>query len=170
MKHHPLAIVILVTIIAIIKCLRHQKDQHFVLTIDKYIIPQKFYCCLLLSYILFFMVMITTNTLHKIRSSSSSSSSSSSPSNFSYRRSFPAARGGETSSSSASHRTSRLVLASDLDNGFMRKALTVITDECDIYLFGGVDDELMTPMTPMITLRVRPPSQDVSVVSKGRGV
>ena len=165
MKHHPLAIVILVTIIAIIKFLRHQKDQHVVLTIDKYIIPQKFYCCLLLSYILFTMVMITTNTIHKIRSSSSSS-----PSNFSYRRSFPAARGGETSSSSASHRTSRLVLASDLDNGFMRKALTVITDECDIYLFGGVDDELMTPMTPMITLRVRPPSQDVSVVSKGRGV
>ena len=120
MKHHPLAIVILVTITAFIKSLRHQKDQHVVLTIDKYIIPQKFYCCLLLSYILFFIVMITTNTLHKIRSSSSSS-----PSNFSYRRSFPAARGGETSSSSASHRTSRLVLASDLDNGFMRKALTV---------------------------------------------
>ena len=120
MKHHPLAIVILVTIIAIIKSLRHQKDQHVVLTIDKYIIPQKFYCCLLLSYILFTMVMITTNTIHKIRSSSSSSSSSSA-SNFSYRRSFPAARGGETSSSS-SHRTSRLVLASDLDNGFIRKA------------------------------------------------
>ena len=52
----------------------------------------------------------------------------------------------------------------------MRKALTVITDECDIYLFGGVDDERMTPMAPMITLRVRPPSQDVSVVSNGRGV
>ena len=41
---------------------------------------------------------------------------------------------------------------------------------CEIYLFGGVDDERMTPMAPMITLRVRPPSQDVSVVSNGRGV
>ena len=92
-------------------CLNHWQIHH----------SAEVYCCLLLSYILFTMVMITTNTIHKIRSSSSSSSSSSSASNFSYRRSFPAARGGETSSSS-SHRTSRLVLASDLDNGFIRKA------------------------------------------------
>ena len=63
----------------------------------------------------------------------------------------------------------------------------LITDECSHWIarisqldgepgdvgfddFGGVDDERMTPMAPMITLRVRPPSQDVSVVSNGRGV